>query len=112
MDDAGVSNLKGLVQRGVAMKTNFQRNVAGACDIRSKCWTFLEELIQRAWFAFHSVLALAVLTLGLAAAETARSGMVVVIRTPHGGEPAEAKLGSDGKIHLLYGSNSDGSPTM
>jgi len=92
------------------MKTNFQRNAAGACDIRSKRWTLLEELIQRACFAFHSVLALAVLTLGLTAAETARSGRVVVIRTPHGGEPAEAKLGSDGKIHLLYGSTSDGIP--
>lgn len=102
--------LNGLVQRGVAMKTNYERNVAGACDITRKRRMFLEEFIRWAWLASHSILALAVLTLGQAAAETARSGRVVIIRTPHGGEPTEAKLGSDGKIHLLYGSNSDGIP--
>src|SRR5689334_20336122 len=99
-----------LKQTGLAMKTNYGRNVAGACDITRERRKFLEEFIRWGRLASHWLLVLAVLTLGQAAAETAGSGSVVIIRTPHGGEPAEATLGSDGRIHLLYGSNAEGIP--
>jgi hypothetical protein len=46
----------------------------------------------------------------LAAAEIGSTNRVSVIRTPHGGEPAEARLASDGNIHLVYNSASDGIP--
>jgi hypothetical protein len=97
MSEAAVPNLEAT---GLAMKTNYERNVR----------IFLEEFIRWGWLGSYWILALAVLTLGQAAAETAGSGSVVIIRTPHGGEPAEATLGSDGRIHLLYGSNAEGIP--
>ena len=60
--------------------------------------------------AYYCIAALVILTGNLAAGEIARSGRVAIIRTPNAGEPAEAKVGSDGMIHLLYDSNSDGIP--
>jgi len=36
------------------------------------------------------------------------SDQVAIVQTPNSGEPAEAKLGPDGMIHLLYDSKSDG----
>ena len=92
------------------MKTNCHQAAACARDKESIGSLFFEDLIRLAWLASHSIMVLVILTGSLAAGETARSGRVVIIRTPHGGEPAEARLGSDGKIHLLYGSNSDGVP--
>lgn len=53
---------------------------------------------------------LVILNGSLAAGEIARSGRVAIIHAPNAGEPAGAKLGSDGMIHLLYDSNSDGIP--
>jgi len=54
--------------------------------------------------------ALAVLPTNLTAGDIRAANGVAVVRTPNGGEPAQARLGADGTIHLLYDSSSDGIP--
>jgi hypothetical protein len=46
----------------------------------------------------------------IAAAEIGEGKRVFVIQTPNGGEPAEARIGSDGTIHLIYNSPSERIP--
>src|SRR5262249_11451781 len=54
--------------------------------------------------------ALAVLPGNLIAGDIGTANRVAVIRTPNGGEPAQARLSSDGMIHLIYNAGSEGIP--
>src|SRR5262249_37760498 len=54
--------------------------------------------------------ALVVLPSGLTAGNNGVSNRVAVVRTPNGGEPAQARPTSDGMIHLIYNSRSEGIP--
>ncbi len=54
--------------------------------------------------------ALVILAANLAAGKIETFNRVSIVKTPSAGNPAEAKLGSDGTIHLLYDSTSDGIP--
>lgn len=92
------------------MKRNCQQHAAIADDFVNNCRVFFPWIGRLSSLASQSVLALAILTATQPATQAAKSAQVAIIRTPHGGEPAEAKLGSDGKIHLLYESPSEGIP--
>ncbi len=61
-------------------------------------------------FPFCLILVLMLLTVSLSAGDIGRSDRISVIHAPNGGEPVEAKASSDGTIHLLYESKSDGIP--
>src|SRR5262244_935633 len=58
-------------------------------------------------FVFCCTLALAVVAGMANAGEIGTSARVSVIRTPNGGAPAEARLGPDRTIHLIYNSPKD-----
>jgi hypothetical protein len=58
-------------------------------------------------FVVCGILAAAVCVANLTGGEIGASARVAVIRTPNGGIPAEARLGPDRTIHLIYNSPSD-----
>jgi hypothetical protein len=58
-------------------------------------------------FTSYGLLALALCVGSLTAGEIGPPARVSVIRTPNGGTPAEARLGPDGTIHVIYTSPSD-----
>jgi hypothetical protein len=58
-------------------------------------------------FTCYRLVALALCAGSLTAGEIGPTTRVSVIRTPNGGTPAEARLGPDGTIHLIYTSSSD-----
>src|SRR6266852_5343802 len=64
---------------------------------------------SRCVYMIARVLLLAFTLAGIVvAAELGSNGRVSIVRVPNGGEAADAKLTSDGTIHLLY--NSDDIP--
>jgi hypothetical protein len=57
------------------------------------------------------IAALAILTgSSLPAGDIETANRIAIVRTPNGGEPAQARLGAEGTIHLLYDSRVDGIP--
>lgn len=87
-----------------------QQNAATDDAFMSNCRIFFPRIGRLASFASQTVLAVALLTSAQAATMASQPAQVVIIPTPHGGEPAEARLGPDGKIHLLYELRSEGIP--
>jgi hypothetical protein len=69
----------------------------------------LTDWYSIAGFLFCCLAALVSVT-DRATADKIETGRVIIARTPGTGEPIEAKVGSDGTIHLLYNSKSDGIP--
>jgi hypothetical protein len=58
-------------------------------------------------FVYRCTLAVVVCIGALVAAEIGSPARVSIIRTPNGGTPAEARLGPDRTIHLIYNSPTD-----
>jgi hypothetical protein len=61
-------------------------------------------------FASYLIFAIAICACSLTAGEIGPAARVSVIQTPNGGLPAEARMGSDGTIHLIYNSRTDLTP--